>query len=249
MSSSGHLALASWALGVNAGLSLAIGVHFGTALAVIALYWRQIVRIISGFFRGVAKRDGSARLAGCLVITSIPAAVVGLLSEDAVDRAFSSPTFVAVGLLITGAVLWFIQGRTAHEPRRAKRSADITYGQAGAIGVAQAIAILPGVSRSGLTISSALAVGLDRESAAEYSFIASLPVILGGVILYPFTSGQGLASMASPSIAVAAAAAAVSGAVAIVVLRNLVKQGRLRYFSYYVWAVGIITLLLRAGGM
>ncbi len=247
VSSSGHLALAGWVLGVDSGLSVAIGVHFGTALAVVALYWRPIIDIIAGFFRGVTKRDGSARLAGCLVVTSIPAAVIGLIAEDAVDRAFSSPAFVAVGLLITGVVLWFVQ--TPRNSKRATRSAEINYAQAGAIGLAQAVAILPGVSRSGLTISSALAVGLERQFAAEYSFIASLPVILGGVILYPFTSGQGLASMASQSILMAAAAAALSGAFAIVFLRNLVRQGKLRYFSYYVWAVAIITLLLRAGGM
>lgn len=250
--------LASWALGVDAGLSVAIGVHFGTALAVIALYRREILRIIQGFFRGIVRRDGSSGLAWCLVITSVPAAIVGLLAEDAVDRAFSSPAFVAVGLLITGAVLWFVQARQTPQRGRAWHSASsrcvgrnskLTYGQAGVIGLAQAIAILPGVSRSGLTISGALSVGLDREFAAEYSFIASLPVILGGVILYPFTSGQGLASLASVSIAAAAAAAAVSGILAMLLLRSLVKQGRLRYFSYYVWAVGIITLLLRAGGM
>jgi undecaprenyl-diphosphatase len=248
--------LAGWVLGVETGLDVAIGVHFGTALAVVALYWREIVGIIRGFVRGILRRDGSARLAGCLVVTSIPAALVGLLAEDVVDRALASPAFVGVGLLITGAVLWKVETGKGRAHVGAGRlgsggggARSVTYPQAAVVGIAQAIAVLPGISRSGLTISGALAAGLGREFAAEYSFIASLPVILGGVILFPFTSEGGWASLAAPSILVAALCAAVSGAVAMVVLRSLVRRGKLRYFSYYVWAVGFVTILAWARGM
>lgn len=228
---------------------MAVGVHAGTALAVLVLFWRDVVYILAGFIRGILRRDGSARMAGCLIVTSIPAALVGLLAEDAVDAALSSPTFVAIGLLFTGGVLWYIESRVSAQGGRRISRDGIGYGQAAAIGLAQAAAIFPGISRSGLTISSALAVGLDRDFAASYSFIASLPVILGGVILFPFKQGNSITTLAGGPILVAAIAAAISGLFAMAFLRRLVRTGKLRYFSYYVWAVGLITLFLQVRGM
>ena len=119
VSSSGHLALAQMIMGVQPSVTFALGVHAGTALAVLALYGRDVWHIITGFFRGIAYRDGSARLALCLVFTSIPAAIVGFAASDAVESAFGSPMFVAIGLLISGVVLWVTGGRAT--PGRASR--------------------------------------------------------------------------------------------------------------------------------
>ena len=153
VSSSGHLALAQMIMGVEPSVTFALGVHAGTALAVLALYGRDVFGMIAGFFRGVAHRDGSARMALCLVFTSIPAAIVGFAASDAVEAAFGSPMFVAIGLLLSGIVLWVTGSRPASASglrgRRSVTGRTITYGQALGVGVAQAIAVFPGVSGRG----------------------------------------------------------------------------------------------------
>ncbi|OPZ51279.1 MAG: Undecaprenyl-diphosphatase [Firmicutes bacterium ADurb.BinA052] len=252
VSSSGHLALAQMIMGVEPSVTFALGVHAGTALAVLALYGRDAWGIIVGLFRGISYRDGSARMALCLVLTSIPAAIVGLAASDAVEAAFSSPMFVAIGLMISGAVLWVTGGRAASPGRSARRrvtSRTITYGHALGVGAAQAIAVFPGVSRSGMTISGALGLGFDRTFAAAYSFIASLPVILGAVALWPISNPDALASLHLPSLAVGAVASFVSGIAAMLVLRSIVQHGKLRKFSYYLWAVGLAVILWETRGL
>jgi len=259
VSSSGHLALAQMIMGIEPSVTFALGVHAGTALAVLALYGRDVWRIIVGFFRGIAHRDGSARLALCLVFTSIPAAIVGFAASDAVEAAFGSPVFVAIGLLISGIVLWVTGSRAASAPgpasasgRLARRSVTertITYGQALGVGAAQAIAVFPGVSRSGMTISGALGLGFDRSFAAAYSFIASLPVILGAVVLWPVSNPNALSSLHLPSLAAGAIASFVSGMAAMIILRRIVQHGKLRRFSYYLWAVGLAVILWEARGL
>ena len=253
VSSSGHLALAQMIMGVEPSVTFALGVHVGTALAVLALYGRDVWGIVAGFFRGMAYRDGSARVALCLVITSIPAAIVGLAAGDVVEAAFSSPMFVAVGLLISGAVLWVTGGRAVSASGRSAKgrvtSRTITYSHALGVGVAQAIAVFPGVSRSGMTISGALGLGFERTFAAGYSFIASLPVILGAVVLWPVSNPDALASLHLPSLAAGAVASFVSGIAAMLVLRSVVQHGKLRRFSYYLWAVGLAVILWETRGL
>lgn len=239
-------------MGVEPSVTFALGVHAGTALAVIALYGRDIVSMIAGFLRGVTRRDGSARLAVCLILTSIPAAIVGFAASDAVEAAFGSPLFVAIGLLLSGVVLWMAGGRAASNSGRAARrlvtGRTITYGQAIGVGVAQAVAVFPGVSRSGMTISGALSLGFDRSFAAAYSFIASLPVILGAIILWPVTNPGAIASAHLPSLAVGAAASFVSGVAAMLILRRVVQEGKLRRFAYYLWAVGLAVIAWETRG-
>lgn len=253
VSSSGHLVLAQSIMGIEPGVTFDLGVHVGTAFAVLAVYGRDVVRIIAGLFRGILRRDGSARLALCLFITSIPAAMVGLLAGDAVESAFASPAFVGGGLILSGFVLWCSDRLMAGSPRRSKRGGSLgcsmSYGQAFGVGVGQALAVFPGVSRSGLTIASGVGVGLERSFAATYSFIASLPVIAGAAVLWPIRNGSGIASADLRFIATGALASFVSGVVAIALLRKLIQQARLRVFAYYLWAVGTATILWTARGL
>lgn len=253
VSSSGHLALAQMIMGVEPSVTFALGVHAGTALAVLALYGRDVFGMIAGFFRGVAHRDGSARMALCLVFTSIPAAIVGFAASDAVEAAFGSPMFVAIGLLLSGIVLWVTGSRPASASglrgRRSVTGRTITYGQALGVGVAQAIAVFPGVSRSGMTISGALALGFDRSFAAAYSFIASLPVIVGALLLWPISNPGAFSSIHLPSLAAGAIASFVSGMAAMLLLRSVVREGKLRRFSYYLWALGVAVILWEARGL
>ncbi len=251
VSSSGHLALAQSLMGIQPSVTFALGVHAGTALAVLALYGRDVWRIIIGFFRGVAHRDGSARLAGCFVVTSIPAAIVGFAAGDAVEAAFGSPLSVGIGLLVSGIVLWTVDARLMgrRAPRRAVTERQVSYGQALGVGIAQAIAVFPGVSRSGMTICSALGLGFDRSFAAEYSFIASLPVILGALVLWPISNPDALAHLDPKALIVAMVASFVSGMAAMVFLRRIVQRGRLRGFSYYLWAVGLAAVVWGTKGL
>lgn len=253
VSSSGHLVVVQALMGIEPGMTVALGVHAGTALSVLVLYGREIWGIIAGFFRGIGRRDGSAKMAICLVLTSIPAAVVGFAASDSIEHAFSSPLFAGIGFLISGAVLWYadrISTRAASaRPEAGIDEARIGYKHAVAVGVAQACAVFPGVSRSGLTISSALALKFDRSFAASYSFIASLPVILGAVILWPLSNPGALSGIDLGVLALATGASFVAGLAAMVVLRRIVLQGRLRYFSYYLWTIGAITMLWQARGL
>jgi undecaprenyl-diphosphatase len=247
VSSSGHLALAQRVMGIRPSVTFALGVHAGTALAVLALYGRDVRRMIVGFFRGITRRDGSARLALCLVVTSIPAAVVGFAASDAVEAAFSSPLSVGIGLQLSGIVLWAVDAHRAS--RRAVTERTITYRQALGVGIAQAIAVFPGISRSGMTISGALGLGFDRAFAAAYSFIASLPVILGAVVLWPISNPDALAALDPKPLIVAMVASFASGIAAMLVLRSIVQRGKLRGFSYYLWAVGLAAILWETKGL
>jgi undecaprenyl-diphosphatase len=240
-------------MGIESSITVALGVHAGTALSVLVLYGREVWGVISGFFRGMVRRDGSARIAICLVLTSIPAALVGLAASDYVERAFSSPLFVGVGFLISGAVLWYADHMSAKANTarwgESVDEANISYKHAFVVGVAQACAVFPGVSRSGLTISSALALKFDRGFAASYSFIASLPVILGAVILWPLSNPEALSAVNLEVLLLSTAASFVAGLAAMVLLRRVVVRGKLRYFSYYLWTIGAITLLWQARGL
>jgi undecaprenyl-diphosphatase len=252
VSSSGHLVVAQALMGLEPNMTVALGVHAGTALSVLVLYSGEVWEIIMGFFRGIAKRDGSAKMAICLILTSIPAALVGFAASDAVEHAFGSPLFAGIGFLISGVVLWCADCISSRQKQRKQESineGNIGYKQALGVGVAQACAIFPGVSRSGLTISSALALKFERGFATSYSFIASLPVIVGSLILWPVANPGALAEVQLGTLLLAVAASFVSGLAAMIFLRRVVVRGKLTYFSYYLWAIGIITILLHARGL
>ncbi len=253
MSSSGHLAIAQALLGLKPSVTVALGVHVGTALSVLVLYGGEVGKVIQGFFRGIARRDGSAKLALCFVVTSIPAALVGVVASDGVERAFSSPLFVGVGFLISGLALWYADRLSSQSsqanPEDQVDEDDIGYKHALGVGIAQACAVFPGVSRSGLTISSALGLNFDRDFAASYSFIASLPVILGAAILWPLSNPGALAAVDAGVLLLATGASFAAGLVAMVLLRKTVVGGKLRYFSYYLWVIGAVTILSQARGL
>lgn len=240
-------------MGTVPSMTVALGVHVGTALSVLVLYGREVWAIIAGFFSGIGRRDGGAKMAICLILTSIPAAVVGFAVSESVERAFSSPLFAGAGFLISGAVLWYADQISAQAGRAREKEgiddANISYKHALAVGVAQACAVFPGVSRSGLTISSALALKFDRGFAASYSFIASLPVILGAVILWPLANPGALSEVDLGVLLLATAASFLAGLAAMVALRRVVIKGKLRYFSYYLWTIGAITILWQARGL
>ncbi|MCR4425292.1 MAG: undecaprenyl-diphosphate phosphatase [Firmicutes bacterium] len=250
VSSSGHLALAHRLVGTSGTIVFDVGVHVGTALAVAVVMRRELVSVIRGFVSAPFRKDGSARLGILLIVTTIPAAVAGYVFHDLVEQAFDSVALVGLGLLVTGLLLFAVERPGPGGARRGSVGVtQMRLWDALVIGIAQAFAILPGISRSGATICAGLATGLKREFAASYSFLASLPVILGaGVLEATSVDWSGMGGQVLP-LAFGMASSFVSGVVAMTFLLSLVRRRRLSGFAYYVWAVGLAALAWGSRGL
>lgn len=239
VSSSGHLALAEHFLGIeNPGVTFEVFVHFGTAMAVVLFFRARIASILVALARWAVRLQhdvAEVRLAVHLLIATIPAAAAGYFLAPRIEAAFESPVLVSILLMVTGAVLWF-SGKLF--PGTKSRG---TLVDALAIGVAQAFAILPGISRSGSTITAGLAVGLERKAAAEFAFLLSVPVITGAAVA---SLGDALeaGSSSGPALALGTLAAFLSALPAIAMLLRAVAAGKLSNFAYYCWAVGAVSL-------
>jgi undecaprenyl-diphosphatase len=243
VSSSGHLALVEHFAGIESpGVMFEVFVHFGTALAVIVFFRKRIAAILAALCRLVLRREydrDQARLGLHLLVGTVPAGVVGILLGSRVEAAFEDPALVSVCLLVTGAVLWLTRRLPPGERSRGGiRDAVV-------IGAAQAVAVFPGISRSGATVSAGLGLGLKREAAAEFAFLLAVPVILGATAV---SLGDAFDSGSPPgSAAIAGTAAAFLAAVpAIRVLLRVVAAGRLHLFSYYCWIIGAVGLVVAA---
>ena len=245
VSSSGHLVLFGALFGLEEpDLTFDVMVHLGTLVAVVAALRTEVALLFQGLRPmkqgpiGDQVRAGR-RLLSLLIIGTLPAAIVGLVAKDFVEQLFGSVSFVGIALIVRGSLLWWAEGKAdgnrSVEEMRPKDALQV--------GVLQVLALAPGISRSGTTISGGLARGFTRSEAARYSFLLSLPVIAGAVILQAedviaaFTGGTWAPLLAGT------VAAALSGYIAIQGLLKLVRHHSLRVFSYYTWAVGILVLI------
>jgi undecaprenyl-diphosphatase len=255
ISSSAHLVLVPPLINVTysspaQALAFDTLLHFGTLAAVVAYFWKEIISIIIGLvssirdiFRGKfktgLKEDSSKRLAWLLIIGTIPAAIAGVLLNKQFEALFNN--YVAVGffLLITGILLW-----TAERVKRGhKEVKDVSFKNALAIGIFQAFAIAPGISRSGATISAGLFSGLERELAARYSFLLAIPAIAGAAAVQVKDIGAGLEANTAALIA-GFFAALIVGFLAIKLLLKIIRERTLMVFAYYCWIVGAATLII-----
>jgi undecaprenyl-diphosphatase len=177
LSSSGHLVLFERLLDFNASVAFDVALHFGTLMAVFVYFGKDIVDIIEAFLKGKFKSE-NGRLGILLIIATIPAAIIGYIFKKFFESAFSSLEVVAIGFGITGLVLII----ASMELKKAHKK-EPSYYDSFLIGLAQAVAIFPGVSRSGSTISAGLLSGLDEKVAIRFSFLMSIPVIFGAGIL------------------------------------------------------------------
>ncbi len=244
VSSSGHLVIAKHYLRIeDAGLTMEVLTHTATVLAAI-IYMRLRIATILGavlsmFRKGYAglaeAQQRDVRLFVMLIIASVPAAAVGFLVRDRVEGLFSDVEGTARMLIVTG-VLVYLAGRFGRGERL------FSPGRALVVGVAQALAILPGISRSGLTVGSGLALGVERRRAFEFALLLSIPVILGAA-LFEFLGGRLEGS--GQLLAAAFAAAFVSGYFAIALLFRSVVKNRFYMFAYYLIPAGIILLIIQ----
>lgn len=247
VSSSGHLVLGKAVLGVEmgGGAAFEVAVHFGTLLSVLTLFRADVVRLLAALPRvlktpraALDGEDPELRFILAIVIGCIPAGVVGVLFKDELEAAFDSPKLVCGALIVTG--VWLLSIRLAKES-----SGDLSPMRALLIGAAQAIAIIPGISRSGSTISTAVLLGVERELAARFSFLMSVPVIAGATVLKArdLAEAPPAADMLT-ALAVGAVVSFVVGVAALWLLMHLVRRGRFADFAWYCFAVGGAGLVL-----
>ncbi|UCF19847.1 MAG: undecaprenyl-diphosphate phosphatase [Gemmatimonadota bacterium] len=230
VSSSGHLVLAEALLGVNPpGVSFEVMVHLATLFSVLTVYRRRVVQLLVGTLRGKA---AELRYVGLLVLGTVPAALAGTALKESISQIFDLPVLAAGALIVTGFVVY----STRWLLRRATQ-ADPGWGGAFAVGVAQAVALIPGISRSGITVTTALFLHTRREAAAEFSFLLSVPAILGASLLeLPDLAGSS-ATVGVPQLAAAALSAFAAGLVAIVLFVRWLRTGSFHRFAYYCWGV------------
>ncbi len=239
VSSSAHLVFASHFLKMHISesdvVSFDVLLHLGTLLAIFIYFRKDIKLLIKGAAQWVAspakawKENSFSRLFVLLIIGTVPAGVFGILFKDFFSSVFLNIPLTAALLLITAVMLFWISSRPAGE----KKIEDISIKNAVLVGLFQAFAILPGVSRSGSTITGGLLSGLDRESAPRFSFLLSIPVILaGGLIDLKKMMSQGT-DVPTAFLVTGFVMAAISGYVAIVFLMDIVKRGKLYYFGIY----------------
>jgi len=232
ISSDGHLVMSETLLGVGeeGGLSFVIAVHLGSLVALLVFYRARVL----GLARGLFARDAdSLTHIAKLALGTLPAVAVGLTLKDRVEEAFRTPWLAGAGLLLTGTFLI-----TTKRTQPLASAPVPTYAQALAIGCAQALAILPGVSRSGSTIALSLALGIAPLAAAEFSFLLGIIAIVGAAVLdLPDLLQAGATPAAAPML-LGASTAALSGLAALALFVRLLASQRFHAFAYYCWVVG-----------
>jgi undecaprenyl-diphosphatase len=250
VSSSGHLVLVPWMLGwEEPGLTFDAVVHWGTAMAVIVYFWREWLALIQAVFQAIRQRsiaNPGARLVLLIILGTIPAALIGYALEDFFEQMFSRPAAAAAFLLVTAALLSVAEwlGRREYD------LGQLTWLDALLVGLGQAMAIFPGISRSGATIATGLARGLKREPAARFSFLLATPVILGaGAFKLLDLAQAGDLAGQIPALVVGFAGAGVVGFGCIHFLLRYLQNRRLYPFAIYCAAVGIICLIVAVTGL
>jgi undecaprenyl-diphosphatase len=256
ISSSGHLILVPWLAdwtyleqSDEFNQTFDVALHLGTLIAVVAYFWRDLIRLVGAWFASVRRRSiqtGEERLAWFIVVATIPAALIGAVGENFIANRLGEPWQIAILLAVFAIVLWIADRRPATRPME-----TLTVRDAVLIGTAQAAALAPGVSRSGITISAGRFLGLNRDAAARMSFLLLVPTTLGAILWKGTTDvvfGDLPAGWQGPFV-VGVLAAAASGFVAIVFLLSFVQRHTYTPFVVYRLIVAAIVLLLIATGV
>lgn len=257
VSSSGHLALGHWLLGLGGQdedalpLSFVVMVHFGTLLAVLVYYrsdlWQMLRSLLPARCCGLGRTEQvqGRRTVLLLLIATVPGAVAGYLFEDRVEQLINTPWAVGVALLVTGTALLAAEG--LGEAQRGEQ--DTTVADAVLVGLAQMCALVPGISRSGSCLAAGLACGFSRQWAPRFAFLMSVPVIAGGTV---FKVSDLIAEGGAGQLGLytlCALVSALTGYLAILWVLRWVRAGYLRYFAIYCYLVGLAAILGGAAGL
>ncbi|MCC5926685.1 MAG: undecaprenyl-diphosphate phosphatase [Bacteroidetes bacterium] len=248
VSSSGHLVLAQELLNrdLEQGITFEIVVHFGSFFSILIYFWTRIIDILKNFFTFLSKparyksewkNNYDARISVYILLSMIPAGIVGFTLRSNLEAAFSSPVLVSGMLLVTGSILYLNKFISPKQGKVTPKNAII-------MGVAQAFAMIPGISRSGTTITTGVLLGMKREDVADFSFLMLLPVIAGAMLLEGLelmeTGGGDIVVL---SLVGAFFASLVSGYYSLKFLLKLFKQKGLHFFAYYCWSVGLLGII------
>lgn len=241
VSSSGHLVFFQSLFGIKEPpIFFDVMLHVGTLLAVVVYLRREILQIIQGVGAALqGKNEGrdGLRMFLWMVVASVPTGLMGIILKDWFESVFSQPRFVGFMLLVTGLILWL----TRWVKREGKDIRKMRWLDALLIGIAQGVAIIPGISRSGSTISAGLFLGLDRVLAGKFSFLLSIPAILGAALLESRKIGS---AGDVGTILMGTGVACVVGYFSLKILMKIITIGKVSHFSYYCWAMGLVMLLL-----
>lgn len=264
ISSSGHLAIFEKLFGMEeAGMAFDVFLHVGTLIAVLLVYWRDVVRLfvegvgivvdacvnVYAFIKSIKTkerpvyrriiRSAYRKFAMLVIVSTIPTGIIGMLGEELVDK--SSDTLIVPGIcLLITAVLLFMSDLIPDGTKTPKKT---TYANAVFMGVCQGIATLPGLSRSGTTITSALLCGLRRDFAVKYSFIMSIPAIIGAAIVKVPAMQKDIATTSAVYYVVGIIVSAVVGFICIKTMLVIVRNKKFKYFAYYCAVIGLIAII------
>lgn len=250
VSSSAHLVFVQKLLGVESSLAFDVFLHLGTLIAVLWFFrwdiikmlkswWLSIGDILQGRFKEGFRQDPYKRLAWYVILATIPVGIVGVLFEDSVDALFAGALYVpAFFLFVTGTILYLSQRMTSGNVNLNNISARESL----FMGLGQACALLPGLSRSGTTIAAGLTIGLEKEFAAKFSFILSIPAICGAFVLQLKDIGSAMDANFLP-IFLGFIASIIAGYLAIKWMLDLIQNRSLDIFSYYCWVISIIVFV------
>lgn len=244
ISSSAHLILTPWLLNwPDQGLAFDVALHWGTLLAVVSYFYKDIWHLIKGFLNSLfsstrdLKNNTYQKLAWLIILATIPAAVIGKIFEQQVQTAFRSPVLIAVTLSAVGLILYLADKYS----QKLKTISQAKWGNALVIGLAQALAIIPGISRSGATITAGLLQGFKREDAARFSFLMSAPIILGAGL---FKLPDIINIQNHAQLVVGFISSAVFGFLAIKFMLKYLANRSYAIFAWYRFALALIIMLV-----
>jgi len=252
ISSSGHLVVLKYLLKVDLpGAAFEAFLHFGTILAVIALFNHEIKKIIFSFLRStrvllkgkkiskIFQDDPFSKFAWFLMVSTLPAAIIGYALNDYFESLFNKPVITSLMLSVTGVIIWV---GNRYYKSGGRNIQDMSGKDALFVGFAQALAIIPGISRSGMTVLAGLSKGFNYDFAAKYSFILSIPIILGATI---FKMKEIIfLDIQFSSMLLSGITAFISSYGAMRIFLGILKKGKMHYFSYYLWIISAVTFYL-----
>ncbi|MBU8907854.1 undecaprenyl-diphosphate phosphatase [Desertibacillus haloalkaliphilus] len=246
VSSTAHIVITQMVFGYTfPGLAFEIYLHIGSILAVILYFRKDLADVITGFFGYFKTKSQEHRIQFWFAIYIVVATVItgglGVLLSDVIGDAMKTPLFIAVALSVTGIFLIIIERFHTYGNRSEK---NMTFFDSIVVGLGQTLAVFPGISRSGATLVTALFMGLNRETAVRYSFLLSIPVILGSTVLaFDEISAGGFASIGIGALTISFLASFIFSWIGIVWLIEFLKRSKLTYFAIYCFAVAILVYL------
>lgn len=238
VSSSGHLELTKAILGDTSlpqqSLTFTVVLHFATALSTMVVFRKEVAEIFKGLFQ--LKWNEESQFSLKIIISMIPAVAIGLLFEKQLEAFFNGKTVLVGIMLLITAILLLLADKAKNTQKK------VSFSNAFIIGISQAIAMLPGISRSGATISTSVLLGIDRTKAARFSFLMVVPLILGKIIKDFISGNINFSGSEIAPISIGFIAAFISGLLACTWMISLVKKSKLSYFAIYCAIVGIISI-------